>query len=287
MVRVTWKVMKMFSPTRGKIVSILMNCQEEQRIRTLVTSLLLMVTTKNPRIGMISSNRGQRLSLCKDKPETLLCRRRIEKTLVNCNTSRRTFVVSKMQAKTCLEIKSIWKLPKWVRAKRVMARRWRRKKRKVARWILDSFSHFSWMNASKRGCSNNFFRSLSTTWNGWAIENHPRQRSTYHIYDGQFTVVITLLVKEKEVKVDNIVFLHHNTTEELTGRVKFSVWTCQANDAQSPDSFEGAAEATTDSAPTPCASLSAPSLGLTALCRLPTMVCISSELSFASVTTYT
>ena len=29
MVRVTWKVMKMFFPTRGKIVSILMNCQEE------------------------------------------------------------------------------------------------------------------------------------------------------------------------------------------------------------------------------------------------------------------
>ena len=163
MVRVTWKVMKMFLPTRGNMVSILMNCQEEQRIRTLVTSLLLMVTTKNPRMGMIRSNRGEILSLCKEKPEMLLCKRRIEQTLANCNTSRRILVVSKMQAKTCLETKSNWKLPKWVRAKRVIARRCRRKKRKVAKWILDSFSHFSWMKASKRGCSNNFFRPLSTT----------------------------------------------------------------------------------------------------------------------------
>ena len=68
---------------------------------------------------------------------------------------------------------------------------------------------------------------------------------------------------------------------------KISLWTCQASDAQSPDNFEGAAEVKTDSVPTPCASLSAPSPGLTALCRLPTMVCTSSELSFASVTTCT
>ena len=100
-------------------------------------------------------------------------------------------------------------------------------------------------------------------------------------------------MKEKEVEVDSVVFLRHNTAEEFTWNVKYqfwkkiSLWTCQASDAQSPDSFEGAAEATIDSAPTPCASLSAPSLGLTALCRLPTMVCTSSELSFASVTTCT
>ena len=39
---------------------------------------------------------------------------------------------------------------------------------------------------------------------------------TYQIYEGKFTVIIALLVKEKEVEVDNVVFLCHNTTEEFT-----------------------------------------------------------------------
>ena len=173
-----------------------------------------------------------------------------------------------------------------------MARRCRRKKRKVARWILDNFSHFSWMNASKRGCSNNFFRPLSTTWkkgNGELSEiriNPPDLwwlvHSDHHFADerersrsGQCCFPPTQCSWRGEVKYDWYFW------------VNISVWTCQAGDAQSLDSFEGAAEAKTDSAPTPCASLSAPSLGLTALCRLPTMVCISSELSSESVTTCT
>ena len=62
------------------------------------------------------------------------------------------------------------------------------------------------------------------------------------------------------------------------------VWTCQASDAQSPDSSEGAAEATTDSAPTPRTSLSAPSPGLRAPCMLPTTACMFSQLISVSVT---
>ena len=34
-------------------------------------------------------------------------------------------------------------------------------------------------------------------------------------------MVITLLMKEKEVKVDNIVFLRHNTAEKFTGEMEY------------------------------------------------------------------
>ena len=82
--------------------------------------------------------------------------------------------------------------------------------------------------------------------------------------------------------------LSSSATMQLIGNVKFwfkfQVWTCQASDAQSPDSSEGAAEATTDSAPTPRTSLSAPSPGLRAPCTLPTTACMFSQLILMSVT---
>ena len=102
-----------------------------------------------------------------EKSEIRLCRRRTKPSLVTCKKRERLLVVSKMEATTSLETLSPSRLLKWARAKRVMARRWRRKSTKVERKSLEIFSHFSWMKASNSGCCNNFFLSLLRTYSKW------------------------------------------------------------------------------------------------------------------------
>ena len=43
-----------------------------------------------------------------------------------------------------------------------------------------------------------------------------RKFSTYKIYDGQFTLVLLLLVEQEEVEVDDVVLLGHDAAEEFS-----------------------------------------------------------------------
>ena len=47
-----------------------------------------------------------------------------------------------------------------------------------------------------------------------------RKFSTYKIYDGQFTLVLLLLIEQEEVEVDDVVLLGHDAAEEFCFKMR-------------------------------------------------------------------